>query len=387
MTTASNPKILVVDDLEENLLALLALLRSERLTILTARSGDEALEHLLVHDVALALLDVQMPEMDGFALAELMRGSDRTRHIPIIFVTAGATEPSRMFQGYDAGAVDFLCKPLDPRILRHKVNTFVELHSQRQILREQLVALQRGEAESRRLREELEATLRLNETFLGVVGHDLRNPLNVILMSAALLDRIAPDSSHRQITSRISAATRQMVRMIDDLYDLTRARMSGGISIKPRPDVDVGAIAERIVNEFAAAHKSRVLKVQSSGDTRGVWDNDRLGQILSNLVGNALRHGIAEVPIEVNIDGTDANWVQIRVNNGGEVPPDLLPHIFEPFRRGPEHQREGLGLGLFIVQHLVFAHGGDVEMISKNGHTTVHIRLLRIAKTATAPSA
>src|SRR3954469_14862121 len=135
-------KCLLVDDLEENLLALEALLRRPDLEILTARSGREALELLLIHDVALAFLDVQMPEMDGFELAELMRGSERTRQVPIIFVTAGAQELSRMFQGYDAGAVDFLFKPIEPRVLRNKVNTFVELHCQRQQLSDQLRALQ-----------------------------------------------------------------------------------------------------------------------------------------------------------------------------------------------------------------------------------------------------
>src|ERR1700754_1880365 len=107
-------KFLVVDDKEENLIALEALLRRDGLEILKARSGDEALELLLVHDVALALLDVQMPEMDGFELAEFMRGSDRTRRVPIIFVTAGPHDQQRVFKGYESGAVDFLFKPIEP---------------------------------------------------------------------------------------------------------------------------------------------------------------------------------------------------------------------------------------------------------------------------------
>ncbi len=113
-------KCLLVDDLEENLLALSALLQRPDLEILTARSGSEALELLLVHDVALAFLDVQMPEMDGFELAELMRGSERTRQIPIIFVTAGARDRHRLFKGYESGAVDFLFKPIEPHILQNK---------------------------------------------------------------------------------------------------------------------------------------------------------------------------------------------------------------------------------------------------------------------------
>src|SRR5580692_812235 len=109
-------KCLLVDDLEENLLALSALLRRDGVEVLQARSGPEALELLLVHDVALAFLDVQMPDMDGFQLAELMRGSERTKQVPIIFVTAGARDTQRLFKGYDSGAVDFLYKPLEPHI-------------------------------------------------------------------------------------------------------------------------------------------------------------------------------------------------------------------------------------------------------------------------------
>ena len=126
---ASRVKCLLVDDLEENLVALSALLRRDDVELLTARSGAEALELLLAHDVALALLDVQMPEMDGFELAELMRGSERTRHVPIIFVTAGPRDQHRLFKGYDAGAVDFLYKPIEPQVLRNKAEVFFQLYT------------------------------------------------------------------------------------------------------------------------------------------------------------------------------------------------------------------------------------------------------------------
>ncbi len=125
-------KVLAVDDVPENLIALEALLAQEGLELLTAASGMEALELLLVHDVALALLDVQMPGMDGFELAELMRGTERTRRVPIIFLTAVATDERRRFRGYETGAVDYLLKPVDPQIVRNKVEIFVELARQRQ---------------------------------------------------------------------------------------------------------------------------------------------------------------------------------------------------------------------------------------------------------------
>src|SRR5882757_5755232 len=131
-------RCLLVDDVGENLLALSALLRREDVEILEARSGAEALELLLVHDVALALIDVQMPDMDGFELAELMRGSERTRQIPIIFVTAGARDRHRVFQGYETGAVDFLFKPIEPHILQSKADVFFQLYRQKQQLAREL---------------------------------------------------------------------------------------------------------------------------------------------------------------------------------------------------------------------------------------------------------
>src|ERR1700727_2866724 len=137
-STLAPIKCLLVDDLAENLLALSALLARSDVEVLTARSGSEALELLLVHDVALAFLDVQMPDMDGFELAELMRGSERTRHIPLIFVTAGAREKHRQFKGYESGAVDFIYKPIEPHILKNKADVFFQLYRQRVRLAQEL---------------------------------------------------------------------------------------------------------------------------------------------------------------------------------------------------------------------------------------------------------
>ena len=134
---------LLVDDLEENLLSLEALLRRDGLVLLKARSGDEALEFLLQHDIALALVDVQMPGLNGFELAELMRGNERTRRVPIVFVTAGSADRQRRFRGYEAGAVDFIHKPIEPDILRSKAEVFFELYRQRQ-----QIAIQRDELKS-----------------------------------------------------------------------------------------------------------------------------------------------------------------------------------------------------------------------------------------------
>ena len=157
------PVVLIVDDFAENLIAMEAMLRCDEFEIVTARSGRAALDILLDRSVALAIIDVQMPEMDGFELATLMRGVEKTRYVPIVFVTAHSPDVARMFKGYEVGAVDYLFKPIDQQVLRGKVDVFVTLERQRQ----QLLQVER-----------------MREMFVGILGHDLRNPLQSILASA-----------------------------------------------------------------------------------------------------------------------------------------------------------------------------------------------------------
>jgi signal transduction histidine kinase len=347
---------LVVDDLEENLLALSAVLRRDDLEILNARSGTEALELLLTHDVALALVDVQMPEMDGFELAELMRGSERTRHIPIIFVTAANREASRAFKGYHAGAVDFLYKPIDPLILESKARIFFELHRHRLALAEEL--RQRSE------------TLRLNEMFTAVLSHDLRNPLNAILTGALLLQRSSDDPAVGEIAARILSSGQRMTRMIEDMLDLTRARLAGGIPLNRSP-ANFATLVNRVVQEARTTHPDRALEVSVEGDLAGEWDVDRLQQIASNLVGNAVQHGEHTPPIVIRLNGVSSEHVVLSVANGGLIPPELLPSIFDPFQSGRHGRGKGLGLGLYIARQIAEAHQGTIGVESKPGAGTV----------------
>jgi two-component system sensor histidine kinase/response regulator len=363
-------KCLLVDDLEENLVALSALMRSDDVETLQARSGAEALDLLLSHDVALALLDVQMPDMNGFELAELMRGSERTRHVPIIFLTAGVRDQHRMFKGYESGAVDFLYKPIEPHILRNKADVFFQLYRQKQ----QLV---------RELHERTE-TLRLNEMFAAVLGHDLRNPLGAILTGAHLIQRATTQDNVRETAGRMVSSGKRMSRLIDDLLDLTRARLAGGIALK-RETVDFGALLHRVAKEQEAAFPDRHVEVAQQGDVTGDWDIDRLGQVASNLIGNALQHGCDGQPIRVSLDGADAERVVLSVENDGVIPPEMMPHLFDPFRGGQRNagRNEGLGLGLYIVQQIVHAHGGRVDVQSTpDTHTRFRVSVPRRAPVA-----
>jgi signal transduction histidine kinase len=352
MSQEPTVRLLLVDDIEENLVALSAVLAWTGAELTTARSGEEALEALLVDDFALALVDVHMPGMDGFELAELMRGAERTRHIPIIFITAARDEIGRMFKGYEAGAVDFLFKPIDARLLRGKVETFVQLHRQKQQLAEQLA--QRNQM------------LHLGDMLVAVLGHDLRGPLQSIEMAAEIaMARPGDAAAITRAMGAVRKSTRRMARLIDQLLDFARARTQGGIPVTPEP-CDLQELARSAVLELDAAASAR-LQLVTRGDLHGTWDADRILQIMSNLVRNAATHGDREGPIRFELDGREPDQVRIEVHNHGHIPPDRASTLFDPFTRVHDQRPrgDGLGLGLYIVDQLARAHGGEVALSSQ----------------------
>ena len=343
MVTSEPIKFLLVDDTAENLVALEAIIRRKGLEVLLARSGSEALEFLLVNDVSLALLDVQMPVMDGFELAELMRGAERTKHVPIIFVTAGSRDQHRVFKGYEFGAVDYLFKPIAPIILKSKADVFFELACQRR---------------------ELSEAARLNEMFLGILGHDLRNPLGALMADAKVLGEQIADQGQLRTLSRMTTAGHRMTKMIEQLLDLTRARLAGGLALALK-HLDAGELLQRVVDELRATNPDRMIVIEADEDCTMWGDPERLLQLLSNLAGNALHNGTRGAPISLSIAGGEREIV-ISIRNGGIIAHELLPVGL------------GLGLGLFISQQIAMAHGGDIQVDSSSMSGTVFtVRLPR----------
>lgn len=349
--------VLAVDDVEQNLTAIEALIASDTVNVLKATSGTEALELLLVHEVALALLDVQMPGMDGFELATLIRGSERTRHVPLIFLTAGARESEKYFRGYGAGAVDFLYKPLDPDVLKSKVGIFVELHLQKISLASQL--------------EELRQALRLNEMFVAVLGHDLRNPLAAVQTGAALLLKGSDDSRVRLTAERIQTSTLRMVKMVEQLLDVARIRAEG--LVLELKQADYAALCRSIADELEGATATPRVRIDVKGDVTGWVDVDRFSQVISNLIANALQHGASDSTIWLALDGQGADTIRVEVKNDGVIAAEQIPTLFDSFSAGDasRRSRQGLGLGLYIVKQFVVAHGGDVTVRSSEASGTV----------------
>ncbi|ASW01092.1 hybrid sensor histidine kinase/response regulator [Paraburkholderia aromaticivorans] len=355
--TNSPVNILIVDDIVHNITALEALLARPDLTVLVADSGTAALDLLLKHEVALAILDVNMPGMNGFELAALMRGSPRTSHVPIIFLTATAQDASRTFRGYEAGAVDFLYKPFDPRILQSKVDVFVQLEQQKRQLAAQLVTT----------RQMLEA----NEMLMAVLSHDLRTPLGAVLASAEYLMRTAADEQSATVATRVKNSSLRMARMVDQLLNL--ARLQGGrLPLQPR-SIELAALCRSVIDEFASRENGKQIVFASRGNTAGAWDTDLVWQAVSNLVSNALHHGAPGGDIGVEVDGEAVDSVRLKVANRGTIPSEVFPHLFKAF--GPNNSgarsREGLGLGLHIVQEIARMHGGKVSVNSDEATGTV----------------
>lgn len=245
----------------------------------------------------------------------------------------------------------------------------------------------RTEEEHARVVEELSRAVHISAMFVGILSHDLRNPLSAILAGAQLLGHGLPEDRAARILSRLVSSGQRMGRMIDQLLDFTRARIGEGIPLACVP-VDLAPLAEEVVEEGRAASPAALLLVATQGDTSGSWDRDRVSQILSNLVGNALQHGETSTAIEVALDGSRADRVELTVKNRGAIPPHLMPIIFNPFR-GTLQKRgksKGLGLGLYVARQIALAHGGDLVVETTATDTAFTLRLPRTASSGVMPS-
>jgi len=241
--------------------------------------------------------------------------------------------------------------------------------------------------EERRAREELAQAVLFRERLIGILGHDLRNPLNAIAVGAAVL-RHRPDlpENARDQASKIDHAARRMAEMIRTLLDFAEARFRGTLPVSPVKS-NLEDIAREAVDELKTAWSNRQIDVTVLGDPSGFWDPARMAQVISNLVGNALTHGSERTPVRIHIDGASAD-VRLTVHNcGPAIPSDLMPFLFEPFRRGgAEHKVRGVGLGLYIARQIVLAHDGSIEVSSSEDEgTRFTLRLPRAASDARGP--
>jgi len=390
------PKILVVNDDAASLLALTSLLdqwaEESNYTVLSARSGQEALRQVLLHDFAVILLDVNMPGMDGFETAEAIHQRPRSADIPIIFVTAFLADEIDRLKAYQRGAADFLFTPVIPQILHAKVSVFVTLAMKNEQLKRQAEKLSQRTTEltatNRRLvremeeRRDAERKSHAKDEFLAMLGHELRNPLSAISSASALIG--LPGASGETVGRAKQIIQRQsqhLSRIVDDLLDLSRA-MSGKILLARQP-TDLANLVASCLETFRATGRTagyRIAVDLSPGWVDG--DPTRLEQIVSNLLDNALKYTPSGGSIDIGLarEGEDV-LLSVR-DSGVGIPPELLPHVFDVFVQGAisiDRSQGGLGIGLSLVRRLIELHGGSVSADSAgagNGSTFV-IRLPR----------
>jgi signal transduction histidine kinase len=395
--------VLVVDDKHANRIALKAVIDPLGVRIVEARSGVEAIERASQETFAVALLDVQMPEMDGFEVAKRLRETTSGVELPIIFLTAIHGEELYARRGYAVGAADYITKPFDPDVLRARVKAFVDLFQQRERLRIEQVGERTRErdealerlaallASEKAARQEAEVANRVKDEFLAAVSHELRTPLTAILGWAMDARRRRPPPEVDRALSRIERNARAQVRIVEDILDVGRI-----VSGKFRLEITGTSVSDAIDGAVAAvrpAAEAKQLKLVVGVDPNVgtiAADPERLQQIIWNLLSNAIKFTPNGGHAELRASREGAT-VRIQVTDDGKgIEADLVPHLFEMFRQAdasPSRRHGGLGLGLAIAQQLAHAHGGTIAAQSDGqGKGAAFVLELPVGFPGSAPS-
>lgn len=387
-------KILLVDDRPANLLTLESVLEDLGQEMVKATSGKEALRCVLKDDFAVILLDVKMPDMDGFETAALIRERERSRYTPIVFLTAHKEE-EHLFRGYYAGAVDFLYKPINPEVLRSKVAVFVDLSLKTEMLRRQAEVLQARNAEleqlveQRRIAEErvmalnheLENRVRVRTAelsrsnddlrqFAYAASHDLKEPMRTIASYTQLLVQRYPDrldADGQEFLRYVVDAVRRMDTLLSDL--LTYSQHLGPKAAVFQP-VDVqGVLAGVLMNLHAAIVESGAAVTHDSMPADVNSDFAQLSQVLQNLLSNALKYRRRDVKPEIHISSQekDDEWIFSVKDNGVGISPEYRDQVFGIFKRLHGRDYPGTGMGLAICKKIIERHGGRIWVESEAG--------------------
>lgn len=377
--------ILLVDDNLENLLALEALLESPEYNLVKARSGEGALRCLLDKDFAVILLDVRMPTMDGFDTATLIRGRERSRHTPIIFLTGYESNTVNLFKGYSLGAVDYLVKPIVPEVLRAKVGVFVELFRKNQDLQyqlEQIRELKHDVKEHQRINEErrlllsreqaaradAEQAVRERDEFLSVAAHELKTPVTslrgfaqTILRQLRRNETLDPERI-RHAMETIDQQSTKLAQLVSQLLDISRIE-AGQLQLDKQPT----NITDLVSNLIDMLLPNLVKHTIAFNAPDAIWvsgDSLRLEQVITNLIDNAIKYSPDGGPVQVDIWTEPEAFVNIAVTDCGiGIPVEHRGHIFDRFYRAHASSHfAGIGLGLYISQQIMQLHNGKLKV-------------------------
>jgi two-component system, sensor histidine kinase and response regulator len=343
----TRPKILAVDDRPENLVAIEKVLQDLEVEVIKAGSGNEALKATLHHDFILALLDVQMPEMDGYELAGILREEEKTNRLPFIFISAVYTDNLNVFKGYEKGAFSFITKPFKAEILINKVKFFMEKHQQE-------IELQMKNAELVAINHELEA-------FSYSISHDLRAPLRALSAYSKMLEEDFSDKldeEGRRLLDNIHQHAQKMGTLVDDLLEFSRL----GRKAPKKSRVDMNETVQTVLGEVSHAYPHHA-EVTVNPLEPGHADQGLITQVWFNLVSNAIKYSSKrEHPrVEIGCSRGDEETIYYVKDNGAGFDMKYAGKLFGVFQRlhNPK-EFSGTGIGLAIVQRIVNKHGGRI---------------------------
>jgi len=373
-------KILLVDDRPENLMSLHELIRQPDRELHSAASGNDALRLLLKHEFAVVLLDVEMPGMDGYETAMLMRGAERTRLVPIIFVTAGDRTEERTFRGYESGAVDFLYKPLNPHTLKCKVDVFVQLYRKSRDLE---AANEQLRLATVLLRDKVTDLEDVNRT----LSHDLRAPLRSIQgFSRALAESLEGrlDDETAGHLERVLKAGARMQAMLDDLYRLLKL---SGTEASSAP-IDTASLVRDVIENLKADIEASGVKIIYGGLPSVRGNRTLVAQILQNLIANAVKfRRDAEPRVEIAAESRGESWRFSVRDNGIGIPPEDHERMFQLFQRR-DSSTPGTGVGLALCKRAVEKLGGRIWIESQpNAGSTFYFTLPKTGPRSSEPDA